>query len=56
LECSYLISNLKETGRQHTRMTRTHFIHIYLHRKKGSHKWTSNSKPCNHVSDALPLH
>jgi len=31
---------------------RTHSIHIYVYRKKGSSRnWASNSKPCDHESD-----
>jgi len=41
---------------QHTQLARTHLVHIYMHRKKVSYKWAPNSKPCNHESDALPLH
>jgi len=41
---------------QHTRVTRIYFIHIYVHRMKGSCKWALNSKPCDQESEALPLH
>jgi len=47
---------LKKSRTQHTRVTRTHFIHIRVHRKKGSRKWASNSNLCGHKSDVLPLH
>jgi len=37
----------KKERTQHKRVTRTYF-NTYMHRKKGSRKWASNSKPWDH--------
>jgi len=42
--------------KQRTRVTRTHFIHVYVRRREYSRKWATNSKPYDHEFDALPQH